>query len=206
MTMSEKKDHLADIRRYEGKRYKGLDQRIVHNLEYRIVQNFVDEIYAVNDNVVDLPCGYGRFTAMLLDRPMNVVVADLNMKMLLRVYERFGKQARFANANIMHLPFQDAAFHGLLSMRLIQHFHTPEDRIRAFSEIRRVISEWAVVSVYTTSAAHKLMRFFRDHHKITMADDDQIEREVKKAGLKVLESKKILPVIHAQTILLLEPA
>lgn len=204
--MTEQNDHLAEIRRYEGKRYKGLDQRIVHNLEYRIVTDFVDEIYAVNDNVVDLPCGYGRFTSMLLDRPLNVVIADLNLKMLLRVHERFGKQARSANVNIMDLPFKDDAFHGLLSMRLIQHFHTPEERIQAFSEIRRVISDWAVVSVYTTSAAHKLMRLFRNHHKITMADDDQIEKEVNKAGLKILESKKILPGIHAQTILLLEPA
>ncbi|MBS1271539.1 MAG: Ubiquinone/menaquinone biosynthesis C-methyltransferase UbiE [Candidatus Marinimicrobia bacterium] len=203
--MAAKNDQLAGIRRYEGKRYKGLDQRIVHNREYRIVRNFVDEIYAVNDNVIDLPCGYGRFTAMLLDHPMNVVVADLSMNMLLRVRERFGAQPRFANANIMQLPFKAAAFHGLLSMRLIQHFHTPEARIQAFSEIRRVISDWAVVSVYTTSAAHKLMRFFRDHHKITMADDNQIQKEVNEAGLNILDSKKILPGIHAQTILLLEP-
>ncbi|MCF7804624.1 MAG: class I SAM-dependent methyltransferase [Candidatus Marinimicrobia bacterium] len=203
--MGRKKDSLSNIRQYEKTRYKGLDQRLVHSLEYRIVTNFIEEIYAINDNVLDVPSGYGRFTDFLLERPMNVVVADLNPNMLHRVYERFGTQARFANADIMNLPFRDDAFHGLLSMRLIQHFHTPEDRIRAFSEIRRVITEWAVVSVYTSSAAHKLMRFFRNHHKITMADEEQIEEEIREAGLKILDSKKILPGIHAQTILLLQP-
>ena len=105
----------------------------------------------------------------------------------------------------MELPFADKSFDGLLSMRLFQHFHTPAERVAGFSEIARVVSRWAVISVYTCSVLHKFMRMFREHNKITMATIPQIKEEIDKSGLRLLKFKKIMPGIHAQTILMVEP-
>jgi len=203
--MMESSDRLQDIREYERTRYRGLDQRMVHGVEKRIVTGFIRKLRQDNDRVIDIPCGYGRFTSFLVDEPLEVFVGDLSHLMLLRVKERFDSRVRMARGDIMELPFADNSFDGLLSMRLFQHFHTPAERIAGFSEIARVISRWAVVSVYTCSALHKFMRMFREHHKITMASVSQIKEEVDKSGLRILKLKKIMPGIHAQTILMVEP-
>ncbi len=203
--MTEIKDDLADIREYERVRYRGIDQKIVHAAEYRIVTDFIKVISQDNEKILDIPCGYGRFTSFLVEKPVRVFVGDISKKMLLRVHERFHESVKFTQGDIMVLPFQDNAFHALLSMRLFQHFHTPGERIAAFSEIARVISRWAVISVYTSSVLHKCMRMFREHHKITMATAGQIKDEIEQSGLRLLEFKKILPGVHAQTILLVEP-
>ncbi|HKJ67994.1 MAG TPA: class I SAM-dependent methyltransferase [bacterium] len=196
---------MADIREYERTRYRGLDQKIVHAAESRIVRDFINLIYQEDEKILDIPCGYGRFTSFLVEEPIRVFVGDVNRKMLLRVQERFRDRMNFTQGNIMELPFRDKAFHAILSIRLFQHFHTPGERIAAFSEIARVISGWAVISVYTSSVLHKCMRMFREHHKITMATTGQIQDEIEQSGLRLLESKKILPGVHAQTILLVEP-
>lgn len=198
-------ESLDEVRKYEGSRYKGLDQRIVHSIEYRITTGFIQGVAQPNDHILDIPCGYGRFTQYFVVGSWKVTAADLNHHMLQRVQHRFEGRAEYAQGSITDMPFEDDTFDGLLSMRLIQHFHTPEVRIASFKEIRRVIKRWAVVSVYSTSALHKLMRLVRDFHKITMVDQDQLEQEIDQAGLRVVKSKKILPGIHAQTILLLEP-
>jgi len=203
--MSGVKEDLADIREYERTRYRGLDQKIVHAAESRIVRDFINLIYQEDEKILDIPCGYGRFTSFLVEEPIRVFVGDVNRKMLLRVQERFRDRMNFTQGNIMELPFRDKAFHAILSIRLFQHFHTPGERIAAFSEIARVISGWAVISVYTSSVLHKCMRMFREHHKITMATTGQIQDEIEQSGLRLLESKKILPGVHAQTILLVEP-
>ena len=59
------------VREYEKRRYRGLDQRIVHARETKIIRKMLAE--AAKDaagrdgmrRVLDMPCGYGRFTAML---------------------------------------------------------------------------------------------------------------------------------------------
>lgn len=203
--MMESSDRLRDIREYERTRYRGLDQRLVHGVEKRIVAGFIRKLRQDKDRVIDIPCGYGRFTSFLVDEPLEVFVGDLSHLMLLRVKERFDSRVRMARGDIMELPFADNSFDGLLSMRLFQHFHTPAERIAGFSEIARVVSRWAVVSVYTCSMLHKFMRMFREHHKITMASVSQIKEEVDKSGLRILKMKKIMPGIHAQTILMVEP-
>lgn len=198
-------ESLDEVRNYEGSRYKGLDQRIVHSIEYRITTNFIHEVAQPDDHILDIPCGYGRFTQYFVVGPWRVTAADLNPHMLQRVQDRFGERASYSQGSITEMPFDDESFDGLLSMRLIQHFHTSEVRIAAFREIGRVIRRWAIVSVYSTSALHKLMRHVREFHKITMVDQSQLEQEIDQAGLHIIKSKKILPGIHAQTILLLEP-
>ncbi len=204
--MSEKADKLEDIRHYELTRYRSLDQRIVHSVESRIITDFINSSLRQGDSILDIPCGYGRFTQHLVHKPVRVFVGDINSKMLLRVKERFQNQVRYTKGDIMELPYGDDTFHGLVSIRLFQHFHTPAERITGFSEIARVTSRWAVVSVYTSSFLHhKLMRLFRTHHRITMATNKQIREEIEQSGLQLIKAKKILPGIHAHTILLVAP-
>lgn len=96
----------AGVRDYEKRRYRGLDQRIVHAREMKIIGKMIAR--AVRGNrfdtdralsgrkmsrpgagrlALDLPCGYGRFTPMLRERGFDVVSADLSVEMARRAAE-----------------------------------------------------------------------------------------------------------------------
>jgi len=96
------------VRDYEKRRYRGLDQRIVHAREMKLIGKML-ALAASNGSVhpeqsprainrhrpdgrpvrmaLDLPCGYGRFTSMLRERGFNVVSADLSFEMARRAAE-----------------------------------------------------------------------------------------------------------------------
>jgi len=96
------------VRDYENRRYRGLDQRIVHAREMKIIGKML-ALAASNVSVhsgqspratnrrrpdgrpvgmaLDLPCGYGRFTSTLRDRGFDVVSADLSFEMARRTAE-----------------------------------------------------------------------------------------------------------------------
>ncbi|MCH8012131.1 MAG: class I SAM-dependent methyltransferase [Candidatus Marinimicrobia bacterium] len=204
MAVNKSAGTLDQILKYERTRYRGLDQRIVHYRESRIVWSFCKIVSSGNDHVLDVPSDYGRFTPLLLSKGFDVTVADINVNMLLRVKQRVNGILDCACANISKLPFKDNVFQGLLCMRLFKHIHSPEERMASFVEIARVVSNWAIVSLYTSSPVHKLVRKFRDFKTITMDRCEAIEGELLRSGFRILKTKPILCGINAQTIFLLE--
>ncbi|MHB8055567.1 MAG: class I SAM-dependent methyltransferase [Candidatus Aminicenantales bacterium] len=91
----------AGVRDYEKRRYRGLDQRIVHAREMKIIGKMIaraEADMAMSGRLtsrpgegrlaLDLPCGYGRFTPMLRERGFDVVSADLSVEMARRAAEK----------------------------------------------------------------------------------------------------------------------
>ncbi|HEX9902326.1 MAG TPA: hypothetical protein VGB72_05645, partial [Acidobacteriota bacterium] len=57
-----------EVADYEQRRYRGLDQRLVHSRETRILKSLLCRVVAGPlrpNRVLDAPCGYGRFSALL---------------------------------------------------------------------------------------------------------------------------------------------
>ena len=92
----------AGVREYEKRRYHGLDQRIVHAREMKLIRKILALVENGRANrlggagrvvcddrrlALDLPCGYGRFTSILRERGFNVVSADLSIEMARRAAE-----------------------------------------------------------------------------------------------------------------------
>jgi SAM-dependent methyltransferase len=211
--MTFEKHEVAD---YEKKRYRGLDQRLVHNREERILRKIFSKIGDAKGLALDLPCGYGRFSAFLLGRGFSLVNSDLSFHMVERANERTASLTRsYPRGTVADaacgLPFKDSVFSVVFSMRLFHHIHHSRDRVKILQEFARVSSTWIVLSYYQSNALHKIQRKYRRQIKktptrIKMITRREFQEETRGCDLDIV---KILPLfrgLHAQNIVLIKKA
>ena len=201
------------VREYERKRYRGIDQRIVHARETRMIGRLLEVVLASVSSprparLLDLPCGYGRFTAPLVRTGAAVVASDLSPEMVRRTCERTGVPGAVANA-VQGLPFLPAAFDAVVSIRFFHHLHAPADRAAVLSEFARVTSGWAVVSFYRESGLHRAQRrlrrlFGKSRTNIKMIEKGGFESEAAAAGFEVARVAPLFRGLHAYHLALLK--
>jgi ubiquinone/menaquinone biosynthesis C-methylase UbiE len=113
-------------------------------------------------HVLDLPCGTGRMTRLLVEGGYRVTGADLSEAMLSRARENYrsyqqqrgGKasRVRFEIRDVLQTGFANDEFDGVCCIRLFHHFADSETRRRALSELRR-ISRGPIVATFLNSFA-----------------------------------------------------
>lgn len=98
-------------------------------------------------SVLDMPCGTGRFTDLLLDRGYVYSGADVSFEMLRVLTGDVRKRETtptLVRCDGERLPFKDGAFDCVVCMRFLNL--VPEDvRGRILREMRRVSRKWLVV-------------------------------------------------------------
>ena len=202
------------VRDYERKRYRGIDQRIVHARETRLIERNFAAIRAAGGfpetgaAVLDLPCGYGRFSALLRGHARRLVNSDLSFEMVRRAALAVPAEGVVANAK-QGLPFKDGVFDVVFSVRFFHHVHDAGDREAILREFRRVASGWAIVSFYRTSGFHILQRRLRRKmHKsrtnIKMIEPGQFEKEAEAAGFEIASVRPLFRGLHAYHLALLK--
>ena len=134
-----------EVADYERRRYRGIDQRIVHRREVRILRKLLGLVQANPPAgspplALDAPCGYGRFSGLLFEAGYRPVSCDLSLAMVRRAR---GKDLISTNpmgivGNVTQgLPFHDGAFPLVFSLRFFHHLHRPEERRAALDEFAR---------------------------------------------------------------------
>lgn len=191
-----------DVAEYERTRYRNLDQRIVARLERRALSAMLERALRPGDRVLDVPSGYGRLTPMVAGAERTVVAADVSAEMLRSARRKGVSGTAHCGADIHALPFGDASFDGALCVRLVQHLPDADARTRAFGELARVTGRWAVVSAYRKAGLHHLQRRLLGRGKMCVALG-RIREELEAAGFRVERVSRLLPLLHAQTFLLL---
>ncbi len=121
--------------------------------------------------VLDLPCGTGRLTRILIERGYRVTAADVSEAMLHRArdnYRSYRQQGRgaksiveFARCDILDTGFDDDAFDGVTCIRLFHHFADAETRRKAFQELRRVCRGPIVVTFLNSFALDPIASRFK---------------------------------------------
>jgi len=209
-----KKQEVAD---YERRRYRGLDQKIVHGREVKILKKmmrFIEDASpaAAPALALDAPCGYGRFSRLLLERNLRLVSCDLSAAMVERaVLKEFNyiiPMGIVANM-IEGLPFKPNVFRLILSMRLFHHLHESEERSSVLGEFSRASSGWLILSFYQVNPLHliqrKLRRMFKKSKtRIKMISRREFEGETAEAGFQVVRVIPLFRGIHAHQIALLK--
>lgn len=203
-----------EVEDYERRRYRGLDQRIVHGREMRILGRYFRLIRPGQGRILDAPCGYGRFSGLCLAQGLRLTGADLSFHMVRRALDASPAPARHSGALAdlkAGLPFKDGAFDIIFSMRFFHHVHDPEDRRRILAEFGRVAGGWAIVSFYRMNELHSLQRLVRGRllrkkRKIKMVSWAEFREDLWAAGFVVRKKKALFAGLHAQQILLLEKA
>lgn len=198
--------NMAAVRRYEYRRYRGLDQQLVHRIESRIIEGFLDELCWPRDRVLDIPCGYGRFVPAIHARSGSTVCGDRKLAMLQRTRERFGERTPAVQLLSAALPFTDESFEAVTCIRLLQHIHDSEERQATLSEIGRVARRGAIVTLYTHAWAHRFIHGARKLKRLTRDHMETLESQLASAGMRIRRQARVLPGLHAQTVLLLEKA
>lgn len=192
-----------DVEDYRRTRFRSLDQRIVDRLERRALGELVHRVLRPGDRVLDVPSGYGRLTGVAEGGDREIVAADISREMLAASLRRTSSgSVRHCGADALDLPFRDGSFDGAMCVRLVQHLPDAEARARLFGELARVTARWAVVSAYRRAGLHHLQRRLlgRGRMCVPLA---RIRRELTGAGFEVERVSKPLPVLHAQTLVLL---
>lgn len=121
--------------------------------------------------VLDLPCGTGRLTRILVEHGYQVTAADVSEAMLHRArdhYRSYREQGRgatsiveFALSDILDTKFDDDAFDGVTCIRLFHHFAEAETRRKAFQELRRICRGPIVVSFLNSFALDPIASRFK---------------------------------------------
>jgi ubiquinone/menaquinone biosynthesis C-methylase UbiE len=193
------------IRRYATSRYRGLDQRLISDREKSIVNRMLKKIHLGNKTILDVPTGYGRFTGLFLENDLHIRSADLNLNALLYQRDQYQNSTDAIVADIFALPFPDRRFELVFTFRLLQHFKNSAERIKALQEIARVSNRYTIVSIYIKTTLHfAAKRISRKPQRIYMLSLDEWKQELATVGLRVITFQKVLPLLHAHAVFLLE--
>jgi ubiquinone/menaquinone biosynthesis C-methylase UbiE len=109
-------------------------------LDYLSVQHLERYKFAAShlkpgQRILDIACGAGYGTALLLKHGCVVVGADYDEQAISDAQVKY-KQGNFVRANALDIPFEDSSFDALVSFETIEHFH---DGNRFLSEVYRVL-------------------------------------------------------------------
>jgi SAM-dependent methyltransferase len=122
--------------------------------------------------VLDLPCGSGRLTPLLVSRGFWVTGADSSPHMVARAQEAWrnwraehaetADEVSFEVRDVMDTRYADGAFDAVVCHRLFHHFREPGIREQALRELRRISRGPLVVSFFNSFALDAL-RFQLKH-------------------------------------------
>jgi ubiquinone/menaquinone biosynthesis C-methylase UbiE len=199
------RQHVAE---YERRRYRSPDQKLVNRREQVVVQEIIRTLGLTKAHVLDVPCGYGRFSTVFASRGAEVICADVSPAMVGRARDQIHEQrntARFVVMDIRHLPFRDDAVDVTFTIRLFHHRFAREQMSQILRELARVSRRWVVLSYYRPSLVHSLTRRARRlSSQISMIPTKELKAELSQTPLIVRTSRHLIPFLHAQTMLVLE--
>jgi len=140
---------LGIAKSYDQQRFFGLLGRLVNKLEKSCVQRLlcarVD--VGVGGTFIDVACGTGRITEILVNSAEYLVGADISPSMLifarnrLRKYENVG----LVRCDAEQLPFRERIARCSTAIRLMPHIPL-NIRIRVLQELRRVTTDFVIIS------------------------------------------------------------
>src|SRR4051794_21339848 len=115
--------------------------------------------------VLDLPCGTGRMTRILVSHGYKVTAADVSEAMLGHAREKFEEYRRqqggkapnvqFEVRDVLATGFNADQFEGVSCIRLFHHFDESDTRRRALKELRRICTGSIVVTFLNSFALDK---------------------------------------------------
>lgn len=146
-------------------------------------------------NVLDVPCGAGRFARTLAQGGRFVIGLDSAREILAHAQKRaarFGVRAGFIHGDASRLSFPDDAVDAVFCNRLLHHILKPEERAVILRELRRVSRRYLVVSFFDYQGFATVRRWLKTlkGSKPKYAGQptrEQFERELNACGLRVRE-------------------
>jgi ubiquinone/menaquinone biosynthesis C-methylase UbiE len=167
---------------YATKYDRELHKRISSWFERRAIRRALAATGVHRATVLDVPCGAGRLTPMLLPVAARLVSCDYSPAML-RIFRRAYRDPCTV-ASAFELPFADRAFDVVFSARLSHHIGSDARRADYLREITRISARWVIVTIFDRASLknrlRELSRRFtgkRSKHAFARGDLERIARD-----------------------------
>lgn len=190
-------------RDYQQQRYRSLDQRWVNRREQRIVTELLTESRLAGGSLLDIPCGYGRLTALCAGLGITAIGVDVRQDMLRLAAENVAA-SQWVQGSIFALPFADGAVDGVLCIRLLHHRYSFAERQQMLGELARVARRTIILSFYRFTPVHAVARHWRGTRgRLAMMSMAEFRELVRTCGLHIRHYRALLPLWHAQMFVVL---
>jgi len=196
---------------YDTERFTSRKGRFVDRREQLLITDAIRRCGAQpGAAILDIPCGTGRLTRALAIAGYAVTGADVSEAMVDRAATMMSDLPETDRPTLMigdaeALPFADAAFDVVVSLRLFGHL-PPSARARALREYRRVTRGHVIVAYYHRWSIQGLLRRRRRSgtpwHPISLGE---LDAELRAAGLRRVHRRFLLPVISETIVVLARP-
>ena len=145
----------------------------------------------VGTEVADIGCGTGRLEPYLASNGLSPRGIDLSPEMV-RVARRDHPDFDFGVADLRELPFEDASMAGAVCWYSLMYL-TPSDRLRAFSELHRVVKAGGYLVSAFKAGDGQVRRAGRGTHlgvefDVYFLSPSEIERRALDAGFTTVFS------------------
>ena len=198
---------------YDQRRFTSLGGRLHNFLErdtFARLLGWADRRQKIQ-TVLDVACGTGRISEVLLESGYKVTCGDISesmMDMARARLNRFGSERlAFTKLDAFNLAFTDASFDCCTCARFFQHL-TSVQRAQALSELARVSRRWVVANFMYTSTYYGIVRrvrkALRRYAPRQTASRAQIDTELGQAGLRIVRERFTQPGYNGNLVLLLE--
>jgi len=157
--------------------------------------------------VLDLACGSGQFTELLLARGYTVATVDIARTLCdppqhpVRI--RPGLMAFVHQGDPRRLPFDDREFDGVTCMHLFQHVARPA-RQELLKEVRRVGRTWALLA-FRASAPRTGSQSTAQRRLVggsAAASFAGMRHDLAAAGMTIVASERVFPFLTAELVVL----
>ena len=138
-------------------------RRVINTREQRAVAEIFGGL-PDSRSVLDVPCGAGRFQAVLSGNRREVIGMDVAVEILgfgLRRAAQAGLRGQFMAGDASRLPLRDGAVDVVFSNRLLHHITASTERLNLLREFRRVTRGYAIVSFFDYLAFGRLRAFLK---------------------------------------------
>lgn len=201
-----KKAEVAD--EYDMKRFSSVKGRLTDKLEKYWIKKAL-KVANVQGRVLDLPCGTGRMTEMLLRMGHIVTAGDISERMMNHAKERiksYADRVQFQKCDLEDIKFGENVFDLILTVRLLHHI--PESiHNKVLQQLYRTTKKWVIISFsnkYTLQSIKRdIISIFTNTDRYSIAPSS-FKREVNEAGFKIVKYYPIMPIISESVFVLLE--
>lgn len=194
---------------YDHVRFASLKGQLTDRLEKRAIEKALRKTTLLNGLVLDIPCGTGRMTELLLNKGFEVVAADISEAMMAHAIKRNGhlsNKVKFLKADVEHLNFEDNSFDLVLTIRLMHHI-PPALHMVVLKELWRVTRKWVIITFSNKFSLQNIRRdmisSFTKSPRYSI-NPSLFRREVNQAGFAIVEYTHILPLFSETVTVLLE--
>ena len=128
---------------------------------WKEVSEFIEKIPS-SDLVLDLGSGNGRHTKLLSKQSRGTIGLDISFNILklslMKELEGISRDINLVNSDAIKLPFKDNVFDKLISIAVIHHLETDDNRREVLSEIFRILKKDGLAQISSWLKSHQRKR------------------------------------------------